>query len=233
MRSGDTVYMAVQAGSGGSAIYWTSSSDGGATWNNWLALPSSMSSVKPPSLALVNGTLYLSYLGDGNNEINITALTDAATNSWSTQYQIPGQSATYASLTTETVGTSQQLAVYCVSSDATNRILKAYTTNPGSSSNWTSDIQIQYSNNSGTQTASAPLAVSQLNGQTYLAYQGGTTGSPSTEIYIATSTNTNTGSSWSAQGLLDPGVSTGWGSLAAATASRSATAPPAPPTACN
>ena len=213
VRDGDTVYMAVQAGSGGNRIYWTSSSDGGSTWAAWQALPASMTSVSPPSLAMISGTLYLSYLGVGNNQINITSLSDAATNTWTSVYQIPGQSATYASLVNETVAGTTQLAVYYVSNDATDRILKAYTTTPASSTGWTSDIQIQYGNNAATQTASSPLALSQYNGQTYLVYQGGTTTSSSNEIYIATSSasSLNNGAEWSAQALLDPSTRSGLG----------------------
>lgn len=213
VRDGDTVYMAVQAGSGGNSIYWTSSANGGSTWAAWQALPDTMTSVSPPSLAVFNGTVYLSYLGVGNNEINITSLSDAATNTWTSVYQIPGQSATYASLTTENVSGTDQLAVYYVSNDPTDRILKAYTTTPSSSSGWTSDVQIQYANNAATQTASGPLAVSQVNGQTYLVYQGGTTTSPSDEIFIATSesSSVNNGAGWAAQALLDAGTRTGLG----------------------
>jgi len=209
VRDGDTVYMAVQCGPNNSskAIYWNSSSDGGATWNSWQALPSSMTTTKPPSLAVVNGTLYLSYLGVGNNLINITSLSNATTNSWNSAYQIPGVSGTYASLTTETVAGTPQLAVYYVSNDPSDRILKAYTTSPASSSAWSSNIPIQYGNNIATQTSSGPLTVSQYNGQTYVAYQGGTA------IIMATSSSSdvNNGAGWSAQSLLNPGTTTGVG----------------------
>ncbi|MFM7550458.1 MAG: integrin alpha, partial [Cyanobacteriota bacterium] len=58
------------------------------------------------------------------------------------------------------------------------------------------------------QTASGPIAASQYTGQTYLVYQGGTTGSPSTEIYLATSSaaNINNGANWTAQAVSDPGL---------------------------
>ena len=209
VRDGDTVYMAVQSGPNNSsnAIYWTSSRDGGVTWKNWQALPGSMTTTKPPSLAVVNGTLYLSYLGVGNNLINITSLNNATTNSWNSAYQIPGVSGTYASLTTETVAGTSQLAVYYVSNDPNQRILKSYTTTPASSGAWSSNIPIQYGNNSATQTSSGPLTVSQYNGQTYVAYQGGSA------IIIATSSSSdiNNGAGWSAQSLLNPGTTTGVG----------------------
>ena len=213
-RDGDTVYMAVQSGGVGSEILWTSSSNGGSTWAAWQALPSYVTSGRPPSLAVVNGTLYLSYLGDGNDEINITSLSDLATNTWTSSYVIPGGSGIYASLTSETVLGTAQLAVYYVYNDfSTGRIFKAYTTTPASSSGWISGLPIEYSSGAGTQTASGPLAVTQFNGQTYLAYQGGTTSSPSDEIYLATSSSssTNTGSAWSAQALLNPNIRTGLG----------------------
>ncbi|MCX5969099.1 MAG: FG-GAP-like repeat-containing protein, partial [Cyanobacteria bacterium] len=216
-RLGNTLYMAVQSGAGGNAIYWTSSTDDGVSWVPWTALPSGITSVLPPSLAVVGNTLYLSYLGDGNNEINIVSL-DASSNTWNTPYQIPGQTAAYASLSCELVGGEEQLAVYYVSYDSTNRILKAYTSTPSSSSNWTSDQQIYYDydasdTSSGVQTASGPIAVSQYGGLTYLAYQGGTTSSASDEIYLATSSssNLNIGSGWTAQALLDPDTRTGLG----------------------
>ena len=187
-RIGDTVYMAVQ-GNGNNYIYWNSSSDGGVTWGSaWNQLPTGMTSAKPPSLAVVNGTLYLSYLGYGNNEINITSL-DTSSNSWSNQYVIPGQSAAYASLVAETVGTGQQLAVYYVSNDSTDRILKAYSKTPGGSTatGWIADVQIQSNNTTGLQTASGPLAVTTYENQTYIAYLGGTTASPSNTINVTTS----------------------------------------------
>jgi hypothetical protein len=183
-------------------------------WANWQALPVSMTTASAPSLAVVDGTLYLSYLGDGNNEINITSLTDASANTWSEQYLIPDQSATYASLISETIGSTTQLAVYYVSNDSTDRILKAYSSTPSSANNWTSDLEIEYDDGSGVQTASGPLALATFNGQTYIAYQGGTTTSPSDLIYLASSSSastTNTGSAWSTQGTFNANVATGLG----------------------
>jgi hypothetical protein len=201
---GDTVYMAVQ-GNGDNYIYWNSSIDGGVTWASaWNQLPSGMTSALPPSLAVVNGTLYLSFLGDGNNEINITSLQNASKNTWSSQYVIPGQSATYASLVAETVGKNQQLAVYYVSNDSTDRILKTYSTTPGVSNGWTTDVQILYNNTTDVQTASGPLAVTTYENQTYIAYLGGTTASPSNAIYVTTSA----GSSAASDGTYSPVQST-------------------------
>jgi hypothetical protein len=222
VRAGDTLYMAAQS-TGSSTVQWSSSNDGGSSWSNWQSLPGSFTSdiwqssvagqpaTKPLSMAVVNGTPYLGFLTN-DNAIIITALTNASTNSWSTPYQVPGQSATYATLTSESVNGTPQLAVYYVSNDPTNRILKSYSGTPSSSSNWITDQQIYYTATS-VQTASGPLAVSQYRGQSYLAYQGGTTSSPSNEIYLATSNTAsiNNGANWTAEALTDPGASTSLG----------------------
>ncbi len=212
---GNTVYMAVQ-GNGDSSIYWNSSSNGGTSWGNWQALPSSMTSSKPPSLAVFNDTLYLSYLGDGNNEINITSLTDAASNTWSDQYVIPysggNQSALYASLVAETVGVSQQLALYYISNDESQSLLlRTATDNPSASSSWSQDSDLEYNNGLGDQTASGPLAVISQNGKTLIAYQGGTVKSPGNEIYLATSAQPDQSSTWSAQAYINPNQRTSVG----------------------
>ena len=91
--NGTTVYMAVQ-GNGTNDIFWTSSTDGGVNWADWAALPTTATnynlSALPPSLAVVNGTLYLSYVG--GDVINITSLD--ASNNWSPPYQIPTSATT-------------------------------------------------------------------------------------------------------------------------------------------
>jgi hypothetical protein len=211
-RIGDTVYMAVQ-GNGDNDIFWNSSSDGGATWAaSWQSLPDGgMSSTLPPSLAVVNGTLYLCYLSTSTNEINITSLTDASTNTWTAQYQIPGQSANYATLVTETVDGNEQLAVYYVSNDPTNRILKAYTTSPASSTGWQTDLEIYYNLGTGVQTASSALAVTESAGQTVIAYLGGTIANPSTSLYLATSTTPNNGGTWNTRAIVEAEAGTGIG----------------------
>jgi hypothetical protein len=222
-RIGGTTYMAVQGGPGDSAIHWTSSSDGGASWAAWRALPNAFTSQKPPSLAVVNGELYLSYLTVGTNQINISSLIDANDNFWSLGYQIPVapgsstmQTAQFASLASEVVNGSEQLAVYYVSGDSSNRILKTQSSTPAMAAGWSALAEIKYPTTAvqtGVQTASGPLTVGQFNGQTYLAYQGGTISKPDKAIYIGTSRSTdlNNGSLWAAQRLLDPGQTTGLG----------------------
>jgi hypothetical protein len=230
-RIGDTTYMAVQGGPPGDRnIYWTSSLDGGASWAAWRALPptdpnllkdpafSSPHSNRPPSLAVVNGALYLSYVDFGTNRVCISSLTDANANTWSTPYFIYPAIAEYASLATEVVNGSEQLAVYLVyGNNIFNRIYKTYSSTPATPKSWSELEGIQYST-ADFQTASSPLTVGQFNGQTYLAYQGGTIGKPDNAIYIATSRSTdlNNGSTWAAQRLLDPGQRTGLGLVSTA-----------------
>jgi len=215
VRQGNNIYMAVmgdtnEAGSSLS-INWTYSTDGGLNWGPWATIPGNASTEVPPSLAVVNNTLYLSYIALTSNDLYITSLglADTFTNNWSVPYQIPGQSVRFATLTTETINDIEQLAVYYVSSDSNNGILKAYSTTPSSSESWTTDVL--YSS-SGVQTASSPIAASQAFGRTYLAYMGGTTRSPSTEIFMAYANGpVNDGNQWTAQALLDAGFQNGVG----------------------
>lgn len=218
---GDVLYMAVQSNTGGSNIYWSSSTDNGNTWADFQALPSTMTSVLPPSLAVFEGTLYLGYLGDGNNEIYITSLLDAQTNSWTEAYQVPysggTQSALYASLVTEFVDGGNQLAIYYISTNESSKnnyasdLLRTATSYPSSASGWSGTISNVNYNNSSPQTASGPLAVSSINGQTVIAYQGGTVSAPSQEIYLTTSATPSNSSTWTLQSVLDPGLNTGLG----------------------
>ena len=183
-HNGDTVYMAVQGTNNN--LYWNSSSDNGQTWNSWQGLPTSMGTYTAPSIAYFNNTLYLCYVAAGSNDLNITYLKSG--NSWETQYQISGQTATAASMITE----GGNLAVYFVSEDASDRILKSYTSTstPGSTS-WT-NTSVEYligPSQSASQTASSNLALTRYNGQTYIAFQGGTSSSPSSTIYLTTASD--------------------------------------------
>jgi len=213
-RNGNTVYMATQGIN--NTIQWTSSTDGGATWANWQQLPNTMTSASPPSLAVMNGTLYLSYISNYNDtsSINITSLANAASNGWNSSYTIPSTySPANASLIVETVAGSQQLAVYYVAGNTNyaannSKIFKTYSTSPDSSTGWASSQWIE------NQYASGPLALTSYNGQTYVAYQAGTISSPANTIYLTTSTSaatTNTGYEWSAQIAANPNTRTGLG----------------------
>jgi hypothetical protein len=178
---GDTVYMAVRGTNNN--LFFTQSNNNGQSWNNWQGLPSAMGTYTSPSIAYYNGMLYLCYVAAGSNDLNITSY-DGANNTWSKQYQISGQSATAASLVVE----GNNLAVYFISNDSSDRILKAYTsTSSPSSTDW-SETSVLYGDSSN-QTASSNLAVTRYNGQTYVAYQGGTSSSPSSDIYITTASD--------------------------------------------
>ena len=76
-----------------------------------------------------------------------------------------------------------------------SNIYRATTTTPYSNADWQQSIAIPYSG--GTQTASGNLAVARYNNQTTIAYQGGTTTNPSNTIYLTTSADPGTASSWS------------------------------------
>ncbi|MEI7951258.1 MAG: hypothetical protein WCH37_01055, partial [Synechococcaceae cyanobacterium ELA182] len=177
-RNGDTVYMAVRGTD--DHLYWNSSSNNGQTWNNWQGLPTSMGTYTAPSIAYFNNQLYLCYVAAGSNDLNITYLESG--NTWKTQYPIPGQSATAASMIAE----GSNLAIYFIANDPSDRVLKSYSSQP-SGTTW-NNTYVQYG--SGTsQTASSNLALTRYNDQTYLAYQGGTTGTPSNTIYLTTASD--------------------------------------------
>ncbi|MCX5949403.1 MAG: hypothetical protein NTY67_14920, partial [Cyanobacteria bacterium] len=178
-RNGNTVYMAVRGTD--DHLYWNSSSDNGKTWNSWQGLPTTMGTYTAPSIAYFNKTLYLCYVAAGSNDLNITYLNGST---WETQYQISGQTATAASMITE----GSNLAVYFVSEDASDRILKSYTSSSTpSSTDWT-NTSVEYGSASN-QTASGNLALTRYNGQTYIAYQGGTVDTPSNTIYLTTASD--------------------------------------------
>ncbi len=179
-RNGNTVYMAVRGTTNN--LYWNSSTDNGKTWNSsWQGLPSSMGTYTAPSIAYFNNTLYLCYVAAGSNDLNITYLESG--NNWVTQYQIPGQTATAASMIAE----GDNLAVYFIANDSSDRILKSYSSQPSGTS-WT-NTSVLYGGGS-IQTASSNLALTRYNDQTYIGYQGGTYGNPSSTIYLTTASDT-------------------------------------------
>jgi hypothetical protein len=87
------------------------------------------------------------------------------------------------------------LSLYYVGSDS--NIYRTSTTDPFSDSvyGWEDSLPIPYSG--GTQTASGNLAVAYYNNETTIAYQGGTATNPSNTIYLTTSSDPGTASSWS------------------------------------
>ncbi|MCP9789043.1 FG-GAP repeat protein [Cyanobium sp. Maggiore-St4-Cus] len=198
--SGATISLAVHGTD--DQIYWNQSTDAGSTWKGWVALPPGMTTYKSPSIAVFNGELYLCYLGKDNNQINITRYVNG---SWVNQYQIPGQSATAAMLLTE----GDKLAVYFTANDSRDLILKAYSASPSSSSGW-STTGINYADGTQTlpQTASSAIAATRFNGQTYLAYLGGTRSNRSSTVYITTTPDSQVDSSaaWEIPSTLNEGT---------------------------
>jgi Ca2+-binding RTX toxin-like protein len=177
---------------------------------------SKATSDRPLSLAVFGETLYLCYLGDGNNEVNIYGIAGENTGVF---YQIPGVSAQYATVVAESVSGEDQLAVYYV--DASNSTLQRTATSspetaPTKKSNswFYNNINYQSGDDDGVpkysgQTASGPLAVVSANGITTIAYQGGTTKDKSNTIYMSTSAGGQLlPNSWQVNAYIDPGQST-------------------------
>ncbi len=203
---GDTTYMAVRGID--NQLYWTSSHDGGQSWTGWLELPTGMTTSDAPSLAAVNGSLYLTYLGSGGNQqLNITQLLSAGTNSWSPQ-AVLGQTAlnNYGAVAIgESVNGTAGLAIYYVANSNSGLILRTWSATPLNASTWTASQQLN------AQTASGPLAVTAFNGQTYLAYQGGIPTNSSNTAYLTTAANPSSSSGWSVIATRDPGNHSGIG----------------------
>ncbi|MFN9923979.1 MAG: hypothetical protein ACK55H_08130 [Cyanobacteriota bacterium] len=175
------LYSAVRGWSGSNdtnkTLYWNRSTDNGSTWSAWQQLPGDMTSDRPPTIASYDGTLYLVYIGqDNSHTLNLTKLENADTNQWADQIPIragasgaSNQTAEFATLVSE----GDQLALYYVGTDK-NELYSTSSTDPYNTGNFTTSTLIKYNNNNDNQTASGPLAATRLNGQTYLAYQGGT-----------------------------------------------------------
>jgi len=188
-RNGNTLYMAVRGTD--DHIYWNSSSNNGQTWNNWQGLPSNIGTYTAPSIVYMGGDnpyLYICYVAAGSNMLNLVSMAEEnfSKNDWYTPYQIPGQSATAAAMIVE----GSNLAVYFTANDPSNRLLKGYSSEPGASppSDYWTFTSVEYGGG-GSQTASGNLALTRYNGQTYIAYQGGTTGTPSNTIYLTTASD--------------------------------------------
>ena len=212
----NVLYAAVRGWSGSNdnnkTLYWNRSFDNGFTWSSWQQLPSGMTSDRPPTIAAYNNTLYLVYIGqDKSQTLNLTKLDNADTNHWADQIQIragvsgaSNQTAEFATLVNEEVDKGNQLALYYVGT-GNNELYSTSSTDPYNTGKFSTSTLIKYNNNSGTQTASGPLAAARLNNTTYLAYQGGTyQGTKSNTIYLTTGSANST--NWTLiNGIPQPG----------------------------
>jgi hypothetical protein len=212
-NEGNTVYMAMRGEN--NQLYWNSSSDGGQSWRGWQELPSGMTSNDAPSLAIVNGSPYLTYLGVGNQELHITQLTNAATNTWSSQTVVSTQSARNglgAVAISETVNGSEGLAIYYVANNSTGTILRTWSSTPLNAGSWSGSQQLGVtSTNTNGFTSSSPLAVAQFQGNTVLAYMGDASTTNAT-AYIATAgSSPSSSSAWSTIGTRNTGNNLGIG----------------------
>ncbi|BAQ65275.1 Calx-beta domain-containing protein [Geminocystis sp. NIES-3709] len=186
------VYLAYK-GISNNNLYLTTSSDRGQTWSNFISLPSGMTTDKPPSIAFYNGVLYLAYKGVGNDQINITYSTNNG-QTWSNQYQISGQSTP----DTPTLVVYQgELLVLFTSNDSQSRLIYTHSNNPQSVNSWSSNKTILTSSGGSNQTSANAMSATVLNDNLYIAYEGGTKSSPSTNYYISWTDDTDLNSlSW-------------------------------------
>jgi hypothetical protein len=186
--------MALQAGG---SLFWATSTDAGSSWGAWQqvagATPATTGS--QPSLAVLNGTLYLSYL-DNSEGINLMSNVSPSGNSWSRPTLVTTQAAALkassAALVSETVDSKAQLALYFVNATS-GSIEKTYTTQPSSSSGWVNALPLS---GSKQLTSAGPLRVSQVSSQTYLAYQSS---AASETLTIAANSNSNSKTGWVSQ----------------------------------
>ncbi len=206
VRDGDKVYMARLASD--NTLYWTQSTDAGQSWADWQQLPTGptgMYSEDAPSLAIVNGALFLTYLGKGNQFINITRLKDATQNEWENQVYLNNQTAKqgYGAVAIgESLNGTTGLAIYYVANDSTGTIYRTFSATPLTTSTYSSAIKLGTQDYAPGYSASGALAATTFNGATYLAYPGGTPSAPSTTAYIASSAGN------------DPGTTTNWNNIA-------------------
>uniref|UniRef100_UPI003137C4B1 hypothetical protein n=1 Tax=Synechococcus sp. UW140 TaxID=368503 RepID=UPI003137C4B1 len=206
VRDGDKVYMARLASD--NTLYWTQSTDAGQSWADWQQLPTGptgMYSEDAPSLAIVNGALFLTYLGKGNQFINITKLKDLTRNEWENQVYLNNQTAkqSYGAVAIgEFVNGTTGLAIYYVANDTTGTIYRTFSATPLTTSTYSSAMKLGTQDYAPGYSASGALAATTFNGATYLAYPGGTPSAPSTTAYIASSAGN------------DPGTTTNWNNIA-------------------
>ena len=140
----------------------------------------------------------MAYVGTNTN-LYIASLTDSATNTWS-QDNVSGQTCKYVGLTVE----NGDLAAYYVGTNGD--LYRTASDTPLSGGSWSASMLIKYTN--GNQTASGNLAVTTApiasgtasttgSVTTYIAYQGGTPSSPSDTLYLTSSSDPSSSSSWS------------------------------------
>ncbi|MEI7664996.1 MAG: hypothetical protein WCI65_02980, partial [Synechococcaceae cyanobacterium ELA263] len=217
VRDGDKVYMARLASD--NTLYWTQSTDAGQSWADWQQLPTGstgMYSEDAPSLAIVNGALFLTYLGKGNQFINITKLKDATRNEWDNQVYLNNQTAKkgYGAVAIgESVNGTAGLAIYYVLNDTTGTICRTFSATPLTTSAYGSAIKLGTQDYAPGYTASGALAATTFNGTTYLAYPGGTPSLPSTTAYITSPAGKDpgTGTNWTTIASRDTGNTLGIG----------------------
>ncbi len=154
-----------------------------------------------PSLAVFDGSLYLSFTNYSNTDVEIAQFTrnDFASNGLGidigTPYQASGNTA-YSNPTL--VVYDDQLYDFFQAANSTSSILYITSSEPSNSSSWSSPSSATYSG--GNQTTCSTIGATVIPGTTnngagtlLIAYEGGTTGKPSNNIYVSTFD----GSSWS------------------------------------
>ncbi|MEB3353579.1 MAG: DUF4114 domain-containing protein [Cyanobacteriota bacterium] len=185
-------------------LYWNRSFDDGLSWNGWQQLPGGMTSDRPPTIAAYNGQLWLVYIGR-DSQLNYTSLTDPASNSWKAQRLVSDgslgtQKAQFATLVNE----DGKLAIYYVGTGKDSYLYSTTKRGDGNDT-FSKSTLIKYNDDKDVQKGSGPLAAARVNGQTYLAYQGGTTENKSNAIFLTTGSADDT--NWTLiNGVPQPGT---------------------------
>jgi hypothetical protein len=205
VRNGNTIYMA-RCGLD-SYLYWTQSTDGGQSWDDWQQLPNGMTSNNTPSLAVVRGDLYLAYVGEdlsvyvtqfyGNNQWDDPQILNQDNDYYDpTPTRVKNGSGQLAAIA-ETVDGAEGLAIYYV--DATSGdIIRKYNNGLGDG---IFDLNNAYWEYADLFPAYGTLAVTEFNGSTYMAQVNDIW--ESTDIY--------------SPGSNDPAISSNWNYIATKT----------------